>query len=170
MHASYMLMLHYTSVVIVLIYVYRDVFTVGIALIRVTDTSGNAIVSANAIDDYSYVNGRSIFWYQIARCVTGLGPSDGEDNSAIGGVYFGGSSVSSVGCADGSSAAVQARPAIYLNKNLGVINIVQCRAFTTTVEGIYTCIMINSSMMEQSIRFGVYSTGRSEPLFIYPIT
>ena len=95
---------------------YRGVFTVGIALIRVTDTSGNAIVSANAIDDYSYVNGRSIFWYQIARCVTGLGPSDGEDNSAIGGVYFGGSSVSSVGCADGSSAAVQARPAKILIK------------------------------------------------------
>ena len=99
---------------------YRGVFTIGIALIRVTDTSGNAIVSANAIDDYSYVNDRSIFQYQTAQCVTGLGPSNTEDNSAIGGVYFGGSSVSFVGCADGSSAAVQARPAIYLNKNLGV--------------------------------------------------
>ena len=154
----------------VIMFMYRGVFTVGIALIRVTDTSGNAIGSANAIDDYSYVNDRIAIPNQIARCVTGLGPSNTEDNSDIGRVYFGGSSLSSVGCTDGSSTTVQARPALNLNKNLGVINIQQCRAFTTTVEGIYTCTMINSSMMEQSVRFGVYFTGRSESLFMYPIT
>ena len=161
MHASYMLMLHYTSIVIVLIYIYRDVFTVGIALIRVTDTSGNAIVSANAIGDYSYVNDRSVIPNQIARCITGLGPSNTEDNSDIGEVYFGGSSIPFVECSDDSSASVQPRQATNLN-NLGVINVIQCRAFTTTVEGIYTCTMINSSMMEKSIRFGVYFNSRSE--------
>ena len=142
------------------------VFTVGIALIRVTDTSGNAIVSANAIDDYSYVNDRSANPNQIARCVTGLGPSATEDNSDIGEVYFDGSSIPFVGCSDGYSAIVQPRPSTNLN-NLGVINVIQCRAFTTTVEGIYTCTMINSSMIEQSIRFGVYFTGRSESLDLY---
>ena len=29
-------------------------------------------------------------------------------------------------------------------------------------EGVYTCIMKNSSMVNESIRFGVYSSGRSE--------
>ena len=142
---------------------YKCVFTVGIAVIGVMAGGSNAIVSTNAIDDYSYVNARdgnpgSI---QIARCVTGLGPSDVEDNNDIGEVYFDGSSIPFVGCGYSFSAIVQPRPATNLN-NLGVINIQQCREFTTTAEGIYTCTMINSSMVEQSVRFGVYFTGRSE--------
>ena len=151
-----------------MVFMYRCVFTVGIALIGVMPGGSNAIVSANAIDDYSYINAINSIsqGVQIARCVTGLGHSHTEDNSDIGEMYFDGSSISFVPCSDSSSAVVQPRPAGNLN-NLGVINIQQCRAFTTTVEGIYTCIMINSSMMEQSIRFGVYFTGRSESLDIY---
>ena len=160
----YMLLLYYTPVVM-----YRGVFTVGIALI---DTStNNAIVSANALTDYSYVNARVSVTNgtQIARCVTGLGPSTPDDNSAVGGVYFNGSRITNVGCSDSSSPIIRQQPA-GLN-NLGVIDIIQCTAFTTAVEGIYTCIMINSSMMNESIRFGVYFTGRSELLYIsHPLT
>ena len=168
MHAiitCYMLLLYYTPVVM-----YRGVFTVGIALIGVTDS--NAIISDNALTDYSYVNARDIVTSstQIARCVTGLGPSAPNDNSAVGGVYFNGSRITIVAsCSDSSSPIIRQQPA-GLN-NLGVINIVQCTTLTTAVEGIYTCIMMNSSMMNDSIRFGVYFTGRSELLYIsHPLT
>ena len=132
----------------------------------------NAIVSANAIDDYSYVNARDsgiTVSVQIARSVTGLGPNVSDDNSGLGGVYFNGSKLPFETCS-GSSRSIHPRAA-GLN-NLGVINVIQCSApFTTALEGIYTSIMVNSSMMEQSVRFGVYYTGRSESLIIiYPIT
>ena len=154
-----MLLLYYTPVVM-----YRGVFTVGIALI---DTStNNDIISTNALTDYSYVNARVSVTSgtQIARCVTGLGPSAPDDNSAVGGVYFNGNRIPNVACSDSSSPIIRQQPAS-LN-NLGVINIVQCRTLTTAIEGIYTCIMINSSMLNESIRFGVYFTGRSESLYI----
>ena len=52
----------------------------------------------------------------------------------------------------------------------GVINLYLCDTFTTTEEGVYSCIMINASMMEQTMRVGVYFSGRSESLDMYPIT
>ena len=142
---------------------YGGVFTVGIALIGVMPGGSNAIVSANAIGDYSYVNARGGIYQgvQIARCVTGLGPISTDNNDAVGGMDFKGNRLQTGRCADNFSAIIQPQPAGNLN-NLAVINIQQCREFTTDVEGIYTCVMINSSMMEQSIRFGVYFSGRSE--------
>ena len=145
---------------------YRGVFTVGIALIGVTDN--NDIVSANALTDYSYVNARDSVTSgtQIARCVTGLGPSAPDDNSVVGGVYFNGNRITNVACSDSSSPIIREQPSGNLDNNLGVINIVQCTTLTTAVEGIYTCIMMNSSMMNESIRFGVYFTARCESLYI----
>ena len=52
----------------------------------------------------------------------------------------------------------------------GVINLYLCGTFTATEEGVYSCIMMNSSMMEQTMRVGVYFSGRSESLNMYPIT
>ena len=159
---------------------YGGVFTVGVALIGVMydddgDRISNAIVSDNAIGDYSYVNGRDgpiSMSLQIARCVTGLGPSDPDDNSVLGGLYFNGTAVPNVPCDDSSSPIIRQQPA-GLN-NLGVINMVQCinKDFSTSVEGIYTCVMMNSSMMDESISFGVYFTVRSEllDLYVYLIT
>ena len=157
-----MLLLYYTPVVM-----YRGVFTVGIVLIGVTSSS--AITSANALTDYSYVNARDSVTSgtQIARCVTGLGPSAPDDNSAVGEVYFNGNRIPNVACSDSSSPIIIRQPA-GLN-NLGVININQCATLSTAVEGIYTCIMMNSSMMNESIRFGVYFTGRSELLYTVPL-
>ena len=130
-------------------------------------TDNNDIVSANALSDYSYVNARIsvISSAQIARCVTGLGPSAADDNSAVGGVYFNGNRIPNVACSDSSSPIIRQQPAGDLN-NLGVINTVQCTTFSTAVEGIYTCTMINSSMMNESIRFGVYAVARSESLYM----
>ena len=144
-----------------MVIIYRGVFTVGIAVTRAIG-SNNAIVSANAIGDYLYVNARdSTNGEQIARCATGLGPSDGNDNNDIGSFYFNGTSIPFASCFE-NTRTVQPRGATNLNTNVGVVNIGQCRALTTTEEGIYTCSMINSSMVEQSVRFGVYFTGRSE--------
>ena len=155
-------------------FMYRGVFTVGIALIGVMyDSDGtrisNAIVSANALNDYSYVNARNgliSISMQLARCVTGLGPSDTDDNSALGGVYFNGSGVADVSCSDSSSPIIR-QQAAGLN-NLGVINMVQCmdEEFSTSAEGIYTCTMMNSVMMNESIRFGIYFSGRSESQYL----
>ena len=125
--------------------------------------TGNAIISANVISNYSYVNARSIGYQgvQITRCVTGLGPSGTDDNTALGGCYFNGTRIPFAGCGDSSSAIIQPRVA---RKFPGVINIVECRDFTTDVEGIYTCVLRNSLMIRELIKFGVYFEGRSELL------
>ena len=121
---------------------------------------GEDIVSAKAISNYSYVNARDNHQaVLIARCVTGLGPNSTKSNDVLGRCYFNGSSLPFVNCNGGSSAIVQPTPA---NGWAGIINIWQCREFTTDVEGIYTCIIMNSSMIYESIRFGVYFTGRGK--------
>ena len=168
MHAiitCYVLLLYYPPVVMVIMY--RGVITVGVVVTRAMGAD-NCLVSANAIDDYSHVNARDSAPYsgQIARCVTGLGPSNGNDNGDIGSVSFNGTNLPFDICR-GITPDVQPRGATNLNTGVGVINIGQCRALTTTAEGIYTCTMINSSMVYQSVRFGVYFTGRSESLIIY---
>ena len=146
-------------------FMYRGVFTVGIALIAVMagDNPLDNVISANAITDYSYVNDRSDNDVQLTRCVTGVGPNGTDPNSVLGGVYFNGNRIPDVGCGDISSPIFRIQSG-YLGNVVGVINIVQCRTFSTAAEGIYTCIMMNSSVMSESIRFGVYFTGRSESL------
>ena len=159
-----MLLLYYTPWPVVMVIMYRGVFTIGIAVTRAVP-GNNAIVSANDISDNSYTNDRNSRGH-IARCVTGLGPSDTEDNTILGGVYYDEIGIPNVACDDRSSSIIRQQAAGLSNP--GVINIIQCRTlFTTDVEGIYTCTMLNSSMMEQSIRFGVYFTGRSESFDVH---
>ena len=122
--------------------------------------SNNNVVSANAITNYSYVNDRSDNKGQLTRCVTGLGPSGTDPNSALGGLYFNGNNIPT-GCGNNNIVRLQSAG---LNNVVGVINLFQCTTFSTAAEGIYTCIMMNSSMMNESIRFGVYFTGRSKSL------
>ena len=152
---------------------YRGAFNVGIAVTEVMYNADGTIsiedlISANALTDYSYINARDgdPNGARIARCLTGLGPTgtDNRANGALGGLYFNGNMISG-SCL---TNVIQVRPGGAI---AGVINMHQCEAFSTRVEGIYTCTMINSSMADQSVRFGVYFTGRSESLdFIYPIT
>ena len=135
---------------------YRGVFTVGVALL-----TGSQITHTYALNDYSYFSASDGYYYysnQIARCVTGLGPSDIDDNNGIGGLYYNGERIPDGSC---SSTPVQPR-ADYLYNYVGAIKIYQCGYFSTDAEGVYTCTMMNSSMMNESTRFGVYFTGRSE--------
>ena len=124
---------------------------------------GNAVVSANALSNYSYVNSRynGHQGTQIVRCVTGLGPSGNDSNTALGKCYFNGTRIPFVECSDSSSAIVQPRVAVNW---AGVINIVECRNFSTDAEGVYTCMIMNSSMIYESIKFGIYFAKRSELL------
>ena len=136
-------------------FMYRGVFTVGVVVIR-----GYNFDSANALNDYSYINTRdgNPNIALLARCMTGLNPSS-NDNGALGGWYFNSNKIPNrESC---SSNIIQPIPGGTL---AGVINLFQCRQFTTAVEGIYTCTMMNSSMMDQSVRLGIYLNGRSESL------
>ena len=129
---------------------------------------GSAIVSANALSNYSYINARDNISksIQIARCVTGMGPSGTDNNTALGRCYFNGTGIPFLKCSDESSAIIQPKVG---EIRAGVINIRQCRELTTDVEGIYTCVLLNSLMMNASITFGVYFTGRSELLYLWYI-
>ena len=121
---------------------YRGVFPVGITLIDAT--GNNDVVAANAIGNYSFVYAKTGTHNKeilLARCVTGLGPSGSNGNAVLGGVYFNGRKVKR-NCAD--SQVVLSKPG---NTNAGVLTIKQCGNFSTTAEGIYTCIMMNSLMM-----------------------
>ena len=151
--ATYILLLYCTSVFIYSSY--RGIFTVGVAV-----TQGNSLSFANALTDYSYFTARSGTGSTvIAHCLTGLGPS-GNDNGVLGGLYYFGDRIP-----NRSSCSVTIQP--IPSSAAGVINIAQCGAFSTAVEGIYMCTMMNSSMMNELVSFGVYFTGRSESLDLY---
>ena len=100
----------------------------------------------------------------LFRCVTGLGPSGGENNADLGRLYFRNSVIASGGCTGGR--VIQARGGT-LSNLVGVINVHYCEGLTNgAAEGVYTCTIRNSSMMEESIRVGVYSRRRSESILI----
>ena len=152
-------------------FMYRGVFTVGVAITR--PVSNDNLNSANAIADYSFISpsGNGV---RLARCLTGLGPnstspggtSEGA-NGLLGGLYFNGNMIhNSAESASCSSDVIQVRPG---GSIAGLTNIRQCGAFSIAAEGVYTCTMINSSMMDQSVRFGIYFSERSELLDSYYI-
>ena len=165
MHAiitCYMLLLYYTPVVMVIMY--RGVFTVGVAVTR------NSLTDADDfLTDYSYIyasNGPGVSGVLLARCLTGLSPTgtDRNANAELGGWYFNRTMIPNSdvtqGCGNPAAVGViQARPGL---TTAGVSNLRQCRTFTIALEGIYTCTMMNSSMMNQSVRLGVYFNGRGE--------
>ena len=66
-------------------------------------------------------------------------------------------------CPTGTNV-IQVRPG---RLTAGMSNIRQCGTFTTSAEGIYTCTMMNSSMMDESVRLGVYISGRCKLLDFY---
>ena len=142
---------------------YRGVFTVGVAVTRYF------LDFAHAVTDYSPVIARpdSDSGPFIARCLTGLGPisSATNANSALGGLYFNGNMIpSSDESALCGSDVIQVRPG---SGAAGVINFHQCQLFSTAAEGVYTCTIMNSSMMNESVRFGAYFNGRSESFDLY---
>ena len=150
-----MLLLYYIHWLLSLIY--RGVFSVGVVAVQ-----GRQLSSVNVLTDYSYINNALGRGDRLVRCLTGLGPTSTSKNANanLGGMYFNGIMIlirdESVSC---GPDIILVRPGAGI---AGVINIDQCGVFSTAVEGVYTCTMMNSAMMNESVRFGVYFTGRSE--------
>ena len=147
---------------------------IGIAVTGASDISTD-FVRNNQIFDYSPVfqpftlAGDSTF----LRCASGLGPPGSDRNIDVGGWYFNGAQLFVP--SDGSGCQMSGDEVVLLRgangrRYPGVINLYLCGTLTTTEEGVYSCIMMNSSMMEQTMRVGVYFSGRSESLDMYPIT
>ena len=123
------------------------------------------LIASNQITDYSFVTQPFTLnqhdMVTIFRCATGLGPSGADSSTDLGGWYFDGAQIPVGTNCGGPVFEVQVT-----NNEVfpGVINLLMCRTFTTTEEGVYSCIMMNSSMVEQTMRVGVYFSGRSESL------
>jgi len=129
---------------------------VGIAIVGGPESTGSAnISSSNMIADYSSISplGTGLLF----RCASGLGPT-GNDNTELGGLLFGNTMISSGTC---NGPVMQHRGASIGNL-IGVINVFLCSALTTNNEGVYTCMMMNSSMVDENVRVGVYLSSRSE--------
>ena len=93
----------------------------------------------------------------LFRCVSGLGPTS-NDNTELGGLLFGSTMIQDGEC---NGPVIQQRGAT-ISSFVGIINVLLCATLTTNSEGVYTCMMRNSSMMEESVKVGVYFPSRSE--------
>ena len=105
---------------------YRGVFSVGVAvteaMYRADGTSiSDALISANALTDYSYINAREVdpIVVRLARCLTGLGPS-GNDNGVLGGLYFNGTMILNSNGLPCSSDVIQEMLLLELPTNINV--------------------------------------------------
>ena len=121
---------------------------------------GTSLVEAsNVLDDYSYIylndneTGSILF-----RCSVGLGPIGNESNNEIGSIYYNNMPLTESMC----SGLVRAEGAINIDRFPGIYHARYCGQLSTSTEGIYTCMLRNSSMMNQSIRVGVYFSARSK--------
>jgi len=142
----------------------------GITATRIT-TSGSTpvtdLISANQIDDYSFLTEPFTLdrFDVVLRCLTGLGPS-GTNNAALGGWYFNGAQIA---VAQPCGSVFQVRSG-NPNNFPGLINLYPCGSLSPDEEGVYSCMMMNSSMMVQTTRVGLYLNGRSKSVDMYPIT
>ena len=119
----------------------------------------NVVRSGNILKDSSvvYLNGSEQNGQILFRCVSGLGPSDSNNNDVIGNLYFNDTLLPDGTC----NGLVMAEGANNLDRYPGVYNARLCGNLTTSTEGVYTCKLMNSSMMYQSVSVGVYFSGRS---------
>jgi len=119
----------------------------------------NLVQTSNVLDNYSviYLNATEQNGV-LFRCATGLGPTGNNTNDVIGNLYYNNMLLTKRNC----SGFVRAEGAGNIRRFPGVFNARVCRNLTTSTEGIYTCTLTNSSMMNQSMSVGVYFSGRSK--------
>jgi len=144
------------------------VYILGIAVTGASDISTD-LASSNQIADYSFITQPFTLdpFGVILRCATGLGPSGSNQNIVLGGWYFNGIQIPvGTNCGGDVFEVRGANGRIYP----GVISLYLCGTFTTSEEGVYSCIMMNSSIVEQTTRVGLYLSGRSKSLDMYPTT
>ena len=119
--------------------------------------------SSNVLDDYTYIllDGSEINDRLLFRCATGLGPGITDTNDVIGDMYFNNMLLTEQLC----NGFVIPQGVGNVFRFPGVYQARICGTFTTSTEGVYTCTLTNSSMMDQSVSIGVYFSGRSESLY-----
>lgn len=120
------------------------------------------VLAQNVLDDYTaiYLNGTEQNGTFIFRCASGLGPSDNNTNDVIGDIYFNNTPLTDNHC----NGLVEATGAMNITRYPGVYNARVCGKLTTSTEGVYTCTLMNSSMMNESVSVGIYFEGRSKLL------
>ena len=99
-----------------------------------------------------------IYWF---CCSTGLGPTGNDTNDVIGDLYYNNMPLTDGVC----NGFIKAEGTLNVRRFPGTYNARVCGLLTTSTEGVYTCTLTNSSMMDQSVRIGLYLSGRSESLY-----
>ena len=117
------------------------------------------VQTSNVLDDYTYVlfDGTEQTSGITFHCSTGLGPTGNMTNDDLGDVYFNDILLPNGVC----NGFIQAEGSTNLSTP-GTYNARVCGAFTISSEGIYTCTLRNSSLMDQSVSIGLYFSVRSE--------
>ena len=134
---------------------------------------GTDVVAKNQLADYSYITEDSFELNSVGvvlRCASGLGPGS-SSSLTLGGWYFDGNQIATVTRCSNSSVFDQRSTSG--RNNPGIINLYPCDTddpLSADEEGVYSCMMKNSSMMVQTTRVGLYLSGRSESVDMYPIT
>ena len=113
----------------------------------------------NILDNYTYVllNGSEKNDAILFRCATGLGPSNADTNDDIGALYH-----NNMLLADNMCNGFVTAQGPNTFRFPGLYQARVCGSLTTGTEGVYTCTLTNSSMMDQSVSIGVYFSGRSK--------
>ena len=131
---------------------------------------GTDVVAKNRLADYSYLT-EDRFTFDnagvVLRCASGLG-SGSSSSLTLGGWYFDGNQIATTTSCSPSSVFDQraANGRLYP----GIINLYPCDTddpLSADEEGVYSCMMMNSSMMVQTTRVGLYLSGRSESVDMY---
>ena len=135
------------------------------------NANDDAII-ANQLTDYEFIRAplQTDFNGVVLRCASGLGPTGSDNNLVLGGWYFGRTQIPvRIPLCNGMATEFEMRSANRRNFP-GIINLYACGPLSADEEGVYSCMMMNSSMMVQTTRVGLYLSGRSESVDVYPIT
>ena len=129
-------------------------------------------IIANQLTDYQFITAplQTDLHGVVLRCASGLGPPGTSNNLVLGGWYYGRSKIfSGSSCAGGFSSLFNSVFVVHssLRRFPGIINLYACGSLTADEEGVYSCVMMNSSMINQTTRVGLYLSGRSESVDMY---
>ena len=121
----------------------------------------NRVQASNVLDNYSviYLNGNETEGI-LFRCVTGLGPACDGNGHQCGNRILGKFFYNDLLLTICNEFVAVSGPSVA--KHPGVLNAALCGPPTTSTEGVYTCTLMNSSMMYQSMSVGIYFSGRSK--------
>ena len=123
----------------------------------------NLPTTVNVLNNYTYIllDGSEANNAILFRCSTGMGPSNSDSNDIIGDMYYNNVLLTDQVCNGFVIAQGVGNVAILP----GVYQARVCGTLTTSTEGVYTCTLTNSSMMDQSVSIGAYLSTRSESLY-----